>query len=82
MKICHISTYWPTCNYGHTHYTENLMRGMRLHRPEKHYVLGAFPAAAVDNCPVPELPEIEITARLIEAAVATGRWSDRSRRPG
>src|SRR5512138_2864366 len=49
MKICHITTYWPTCNYGHTHYTENLMRGMRLHRPEKHYVLGAYPAAAVDN---------------------------------
>jgi glycosyltransferase involved in cell wall biosynthesis len=49
MKICHITTYWPTCNYGHTHYTENLMRGMRLHRPEKHYVLGAYPAAAVDT---------------------------------
>ena len=49
MKICHITTYWPTCNYGHTHYTENLMRGMRLHQAEKHYILAAEPAAAVDN---------------------------------
>jgi glycosyltransferase involved in cell wall biosynthesis len=49
MKICHITTYWPTCNYGHTHYTENLMRGMRLHQPEKHYILAAEPAAAVDT---------------------------------
>jgi glycosyltransferase involved in cell wall biosynthesis len=49
MKICHVTTYWPTCNYGHTHYTENLMRGMRLHQPEKHYILAAEPAAAVDN---------------------------------
>ena len=49
MKICHITTYWPTCNYGHTHYTENLMRGMRLHQAEKHFILAAEPAAAVDN---------------------------------
>lgn len=49
MKICHITTYWPTSNYGHTHYTENLMRGMRAHRPEKHFILAAEPAAAVDN---------------------------------
>lgn len=48
MKICHITTYWPVCNYGHTHYTENLMRGMRAHQPDKHYILAAQPAAAVD----------------------------------
>jgi glycosyltransferase involved in cell wall biosynthesis len=49
MKICHITTYWPTSHYGHTHYTENLMRGMRLHQAEKHYILAALPATAVDN---------------------------------
>jgi hypothetical protein len=46
MKTCHITTYWPTSNYGHTHYTENLMRGMRAHRPEKHFILAAEPAAS------------------------------------
>jgi glycosyltransferase involved in cell wall biosynthesis len=49
MKICHITTYWPTCNFGHTHYTENLIRGMRVHQQEKHYVLAARPAEAVDT---------------------------------
>ena len=49
MKICHITTYWPTANFGHTHYTENLMRGMQMHQPEKHYILAAEPAAAIDT---------------------------------
>lgn len=49
MKICHITTYWPTSHYGHTHYTENLMRGMQVHRAQKHIILAAEPAAAVDT---------------------------------
>jgi len=49
MKICHITTYWPTSNFGHTHYTENLIRGMRMHQPEKHYILAAQPAHALDT---------------------------------
>jgi len=49
MKISHITTYWPTSNFGHTHYTENLMRGMRVHQPDKHIILAAHPAAAADT---------------------------------
>ncbi|MGD0837516.1 MAG: glycosyltransferase [Polyangia bacterium] len=49
MKICHITTFWPTSRFGHTHYTENLMRGMREHLPEKHYILAAHPAAAANH---------------------------------
>lgn len=49
MKICHITTYWPVSNFGHTHYTENLIRGMRVHQPDKHYVLAAHPAAEADT---------------------------------
>ena len=48
MKICHITTYWPTADFGHTHYTENLMHGMQMHQRGKHYILAAQPAAAVD----------------------------------
>ena len=49
MKICHITTYWPTTDFGHSHYTENLMRGMQSHQQEKHYILAAQPAAAADT---------------------------------
>ena len=73
MKICHITTYWPTCNYGHTHYTENLMRGMRLHRPEKHYVLGAFPAAAVDNDEYRCIPCFRTGSDFVDGIVAAAK---------
>src|SRR5581483_7917627 len=45
MRVSHLSTFWP--NHGHTHYTDNLIRGMRTHEPERHFVLaerGATPA--------------------------------------
>jgi glycosyltransferase involved in cell wall biosynthesis len=38
MKICHLSTFWPN-RFGHTHYTDNLIRGMRAHQAERHLVL-------------------------------------------
>jgi glycosyltransferase involved in cell wall biosynthesis len=46
MKISHLSTFWPN-RFGHTHYTNNLLNGMRAHRPERHIVLaerGSAPA--------------------------------------
>lgn len=46
MKICHLSTFWPN-RFGHTHYTDNLIRGMRAHRQDRHVVLaehGSLPA--------------------------------------
>jgi len=38
VKICHLSTFWPN-RFGHTHYTDNLIRGMRAHEAEPHLVL-------------------------------------------
>jgi glycosyltransferase involved in cell wall biosynthesis len=46
MKICHLSTFWPN-RMGHTHYTSNLIQGMRTHVPDRHTVLaeqGSAPA--------------------------------------
>jgi glycosyltransferase involved in cell wall biosynthesis len=69
MKICHITTYWPTCSYGHTHYTENLMRGMRLHQPEKHFILAAEPAAAVDGEEYQCIPCFRAGGNFVEGIV-------------
>jgi glycosyltransferase involved in cell wall biosynthesis len=70
MKICHITTYWPTCNYGHTHYTENLMRGMRIHEPEKHYILAAEPAASVDCEEYQCIPAFRVGGDYVDGIVA------------
>lgn len=66
MKICHLTTYWPTSHFGHTHYTENLVRGMRLHQPEKHIVLAAHPAAALDNDEVQCIPAFHLGSDYVD----------------
>jgi glycosyltransferase involved in cell wall biosynthesis len=48
MKVCHLSTFWPN-RFGHTHYTDNLIAGMRGHRPERHDVLAEFGSAAAET---------------------------------
>jgi glycosyltransferase involved in cell wall biosynthesis len=48
MKICHLSTFWPN-RMGHTHYTNNLIQGMRVHRPERHTVLAEHGSAAAET---------------------------------
>ncbi len=73
MNICHITTYWPTCNYGHTHYTENLMRGMRLHQADKHYILAAQPAAAVDNDEYQCIPCFRAGGDFVDGIVAVAK---------
>jgi len=55
MRICHISTFWPTTG-GHTHYTDNLIRGMRSHEPTRHVVLAERTAAPVDSEAIQCLP--------------------------
>jgi glycosyltransferase involved in cell wall biosynthesis len=55
MRISHLSTFWPN-RFGHTHYTDNLIRGMRVHRPERHVVLaehGSLPAETESTSCVP-----------------------------
>lgn len=45
MKVCHLTTFWPN-PFGHTHYTDNLIQGMRAHDPQRHYVVAEHPSAA------------------------------------
>ena len=73
MKICHITTYWPTCNFGHTHYTENLIRGMRQHQQEKHYVLAARPADAVDAEDYQCIPCFQVGQDYVSGIVEAAR---------
>lgn len=42
MKICHVTTFWPN-RFGHTHYTDNLVRGMREHQPAQHVLAAEYP---------------------------------------
>ncbi|HEY4182059.1 MAG TPA: glycosyltransferase [Kofleriaceae bacterium] len=39
MRIAHVTNYWPN-EAGHAYYTENLMNGIHVHRPERQYVIG------------------------------------------
>jgi glycosyltransferase involved in cell wall biosynthesis len=48
MKICHLSTFWPN-RFGHTHYTDNLIRGMRAHRAERHFILAEHGSERQEN---------------------------------
>ncbi|HEY5282579.1 MAG TPA: glycosyltransferase [Polyangia bacterium] len=73
MKICHITTYWPVADFGHTHYTENLMRGMQVHRPEKHYILAAEPAAAVDNDEYQSIPCFRVGRDYVDGIAAAAK---------
>ena len=73
MKICHITTYWPTSNFGHTHYTENLISGMQLHRPEKHYVLAARPAAAVDTDAYQCVPCFDVGGNYVDGITTAAK---------
>jgi len=73
MKICHITTYWPTCNFGHTHYTENLIHGMRIHQQEKHYVLAAAPASAVDTDAYQCIPCFQVGSDYVGSIVGAAK---------
>lgn len=42
MKVCHVTTFWPN-RFGHTHYTDNLVRGMRQHQPAQHILAAEHP---------------------------------------
>jgi glycosyltransferase involved in cell wall biosynthesis len=48
MKICHLTTFWPN-RFGHTHYTDNLINGMRCHRGERHDVLAEWGSKATET---------------------------------
>jgi glycosyltransferase involved in cell wall biosynthesis len=73
MKISHITTYWPTASFGHTHYTENLVRGMRVHQPEKHIILAAHPAAAADTEECQCIPCFRIDQDYVEGITAAAK---------
>jgi glycosyltransferase involved in cell wall biosynthesis len=49
MRIAHVTTFWPTSHFGHTHYTQNLIRGIQSHRPGQQLVLGEGDAAAAET---------------------------------
>jgi glycosyltransferase involved in cell wall biosynthesis len=48
MKICHATTFWPN-RFGHTHYTDALIRGMRVHDPSQHALAAEHPSAPCDT---------------------------------
>jgi D-inositol-3-phosphate glycosyltransferase len=48
MRIAHISNFWPN-RFGHAHYTENLINGIRANRPTQHVILGEGNSAACDT---------------------------------
>ena len=37
MRICHATNFWPN-RFGHAHYTDALIQGIRAHRPEPHLI--------------------------------------------
>jgi D-inositol-3-phosphate glycosyltransferase len=48
LRIAHVSNFWPN-HLGHAQYTENLINGLRSHRPTQHVVLGEGKSDPVDN---------------------------------
>jgi glycosyltransferase involved in cell wall biosynthesis len=48
MKICHATTFWPN-RYGHTHYTDALIRGMQQHHPVRQILAAEGPSAPRDD---------------------------------
>jgi glycosyltransferase involved in cell wall biosynthesis len=49
------------------------MRGMRSHQPDKHYVLGAYPAASVDNDEYQCIPCFRVGCDYVDDIVAAAR---------
>lgn len=43
MRVCHITTFWPN-RFGHTHYTDALIRGIQTTDPTRHYIAAECPA--------------------------------------
>jgi len=85
MRICHISTFWPTTG-GHTHYTDNLIGGMRAHERSRHIVVAEHTAAPVDSEAVRCIPcfdrhtdygeKVATTAAEAQADVAIIQYSN------
>lgn len=85
MRICHATTFWPN-RFGHTHYTDALIAGMRTHRPERHFVaaeLGSDPRESEEITCVPcfsrktDFAEpIFSTARSLQADVVIFQYTD------
>ncbi|HJX51626.1 MAG TPA: glycosyltransferase [Polyangia bacterium] len=75
MKIAHLSTFWPI-GTGLSLYTDLLISGMRVHRPERHTILaeiGSAPAQTEAYECIPCYRRNEDYVESIAAAAATAR---------
>jgi glycosyltransferase involved in cell wall biosynthesis len=72
MKICHLTTFWPN-RFGHTHYTDNLIVGMRRHLPERHDVLAEFGSDAAETEAFRCVPCFSRNADYADGIVAEAR---------
>jgi len=73
MKICHVSTFWPTISYGHTVYVDNLISGMRVHSPERHLVLADRAAEAIETDAVKCVPCYTPGSNYVDDILAAAR---------
>lgn len=72
MKICHLTTFWPN-RFGHTHYTDNLIAGMRRQLPERHDVLAELGSKAAETEAYRCIPCFSRKDDYVEGIVAEAR---------
>lgn len=72
VKVCHLSTFWPS-HLGHTHYTDNLIRGMRAHQPDRHFVLAERGAVAAETEAYTCVPCFSRSEDYVDGIVAEAR---------
>jgi glycosyltransferase involved in cell wall biosynthesis len=72
MKICHLSTFWPN-RFGHTHYTDNLITGMRQQQGERHDVLAEIGSAAAETEAYRCIPCFSRTQDYVDGILAETR---------
>jgi glycosyltransferase involved in cell wall biosynthesis len=72
MVIGHATTFWPN-RFGHTHYTDALIRGMRSLEPTRHHVIGEHPSAPRDDEAVRCVPCFKRDQDYVEPIVQAAR---------
>lgn len=72
MRICHATTFWPN-RFGHTHYTDALILGMRHHLPEQHMVAAEHGSAPLETEAIRCVPCFKRGTDYVEPLLSTVR---------
>ena len=72
MKIAHVCTYWPI-GTGLSLYLDNLISGMRAHRPDRHTVLAEVGSAPALTDAVECIPCYSSKQDFVEGIAAAAR---------